>query len=61
MSKNTQTHVWVVEMFSKTDKVWLPCAQAALARSDARRVMNFEWRHNYPDEKFRVVKYVRAA
>lgn len=60
MSIKPQSHVWVIEMFSKINNAWEPCAEAQISRSEARRVMNFYWRHNHPEEKFRVAKYVRA-
>lgn len=50
--------VWVIEI--KDGKLWLPCAGAQLARKDAIRERDYDWRFNYPNDKFRVRKYVAA-
>jgi hypothetical protein len=57
-----QSHVWLVEVeTAKGCGVFTPVACAQPSRSEARREMNFYWRNNYPDHKFRVVKYVRES
>ena len=50
-------HVWVVEMWMG-DR-WEPCSSCRLTKHDgamARRV----WESNMPDDRFRIVKYVRS-
>jgi len=55
MSK--QPVLWVVEMLEGGR--WLPTAGAQLSRKDARRLIECDWQVDNPDDKFRVVAYVR--
>lgn len=58
--KKPQSHIWVIEYYDPRTSAFDPVADAHPSRSDARRQLKFDWKFNYPDEKFRVVKYVRA-
>jgi len=52
-------HIWVIEI--KICKEWEPCNDCCrLSRSEARELMVHNWKNTFPDEKFRVKKYVRV-
>lgn len=51
--------VWVVEMLS-TDGKWQPRSSFHLKKNDAVRSVSFDWTRYYPEDKFRVRKYVPA-
>ena len=55
-------HVWIVEMWIDTpgNERWDPTVGCALNRDDGRRDLEI-WREHNPDDKFRLVKYVRAS
>jgi len=50
--------LWVVEMRTKTGRLWLPMEGGSLTRKKAMAIMRADRRLNY-DDYFRVVKYVR--
>ena len=54
-------HVWIVEMWIDTpgNERWDPTVGCALNRDDGRHELEI-WREHNPDDKFRLVKYVRA-
>lgn len=52
-------HGWVVEYLNSKGE-WAVTAGAGLTKRDATREMNFYWRYNSPEMKFRVSKYVSA-
>jgi hypothetical protein len=54
---NMKPHVWVIEMLLG-DK-WEATVGTGISKKDALMFMRAEWKSNNPDDKFRVVKYVR--
>lgn len=50
-------HVWIVEG-SWDGGPWQPTVGVALTKEDARLVLT-QWKGHNPDDRFRVVKYVR--
>lgn len=50
--------VYVVEWKDKGK--WKPVAEAQPKRKEARRMMEYEWKHNYPGDVFRVATYRRV-
>ena len=60
MKTKNKNCVWVIECMCD-DGNWLPCANAQLTREDARRELRIDWKRNYPDGKFRIVKYISTT
>lgn len=52
-------HIWLIEQKDK-DGLFRPTVGAGLTRGDAVREMNYYWKTNHPESRFRVKKYVSA-
>lgn len=50
--------IWVVEILDGA--IWKPCADAFINRRDGLSELKRSWNQNNPDDKFRLVKYVRS-
>lgn len=50
--------IWIVEIFDKRNKLWLPTVGAYLSRDYGRRRIGYDWKEQNPGDRFRIVKYV---
>ena len=55
-------HVWIVEMWIETPghERWDPTVGCGLTKDDGQNALE-TWRERNPDDKFHLVKYVRAS
>ena len=51
-------YLWVVEMWNAEKEQWESTTDTTISRSEGREELA-EWKQNNPDDKFRLVKYVR--
>lgn len=53
-----KNYVWVIETLDNGK--FVPCADAKLSRADARRSVKFDWKTNWPEDTFRITKYISS-
>ncbi len=51
-------HVWIVEARFERNKPWGPTVGCGMDRSQGRAELK-EWKHQNPDDSFRLRQYVR--
>lgn len=51
--------IWIIEQQNRIG-LWAPTVGAGLTRKEAVREMNHYWKFNFPEDKFRVKKYISA-
>ena len=52
-------HLWVIEMYLKSDDDWKPCEGSFwFRRGDAKDDID-DWREQNPDHRYRIAKYIR--
>jgi hypothetical protein len=52
------TTIWVVEMWCRAPRRWLPTVGVGLSRTDGRDALA-DWQRQNPDDKFRLRQYGR--